>query len=175
PRPRDAAGLARLHDRLNCAADDRQRARRSGAPGVGRDRLSAGPNDRHADLRQGRRPLRAKDRASIGDRAVSHRLGAVRLEPEHDPADRLSRNSGAGWRWTHRYDASGRRRYRASARAWTLSGNLRCRLRTIEHRRASARRLLHDPAVLALDFLYQPAGWYRCTGGTGSDPSITLA
>ena len=142
---------------------------------MGRHRLSAGANHSDADLRQARRSLWAKDRATVGDRAASDRLGALRTEPEHDPADSLSRYSRVGRRRANCYHTSGSRRHCPAPRSRTLSGNLRGCLRTLEHRWSIAWRLLHHAPVVALDFLHQFARWYRRAGGVGCDASIPLA
>ncbi len=156
--PGDARRRPGLDDRLHGAAHDRGRPRRPAAHLVGGHRLPARPDDRHAALRQDRRPLRAQARAAGGAGAVPDRLGPLRRGAEHDRADRLPRDPGARRRRPDGAVAGGDRRRGAAVRARALQRLLRRHLRRGDRDRPAARRLPHDQPLLALDLLREPAG-----------------
>ena len=130
--------------------------------------VPAGHHHRHAAVREARRPLRPQARAAGRARAVPDRLGPVRAGAGHDRAHRLSGAAGAGRRRAHRQRPGLDRRHRLAARARTLPGLLRRRVRVRERGRAADRRLLHQQRELALDLLHQPpAGGARAGGHRG--------
>ncbi len=152
-----AAGIARLDDRGDRAADDRRRPRGNLEALLDRHRLSARLDRDHSDLRQARRHLRPQARASGRARDLPRRLGALRAQPEHDRADRVPRRPGARRRRAPRDDPGGDRRHRLPARTRPVLGFHRRHIRDRNRARAADRRLDRRPRLVALDLLREPA------------------
>ena len=152
---RDADGVARFDDRLDGVADDRGGPRWLLAVAMGGDGVSAGVDDHDTGRGQAWRHVRAQARAAGRARRVPRGFDLVRVEPEHDRADRVSRSAGPGRRRVDGVDAGGDRRCRLAARARALLRLDGRRLRHLDGCRPTARRTLRRPSVVALDLLRQ--------------------
>ena len=172
----DADGIARLHDRLDGTADDRRKSRRDLAAALGGDGVPARVDDHDPTGRQARGHARAQARAAGGARRLPRRFGAVRTEPEHARADRLSGAPGPGRRRPDGEHAGSDRRRRLASRARPLLRLDGRRLRHLDGGRAAPRRALRRPSLVALDLLRQrpdrhrrvrrPAGRAPCARNT---------
>ena len=162
---RAAARLARPDDRLDCAADDRRRPRRSQhlswvvTAYLLASTVSARSTASSATSTAARSFSRPRSCSSWSARCCAG-------SPEHDPADRVPRGAGPRRRRPDGADDGGSRRHLLAARTRPLPGLLRRGLRRLDRDRAAARRLLRRQPLLALDLLRQRAAR---RGGAGRD------
>ena len=134
----------------------RQQPARTQPHQLGGHRLPADLHHLHAPLREALRPVRPQGPLPGRHRHLPGRLGAVRAQPEHGPADRLPGHPGPRGR---RADGAGLHHHRRRGLppgAGPLPGVLRRHLRPLLHRRPAARRGLHRQPQLAVDLLHQP-------------------
>ena len=153
----DVPGRARPDDRLRRAADHRRRPRRPEPPLLGGHVVPAGLDGLDADLRQARRHVRAQARVPRRDPDLPRRLDARGPLADDDRADRLPRASGDRGRRPHGRRAGDHRRHRPAARARSLHGPDRLRLRGRVGGRPAARRLPRHPSLVALGLLRERA------------------
>ena len=157
PAAGHAAGRPGPDHRLDGPPHHRGRPARGVAPGLGGHGVPVGVDGVDAAVGEAGRPVRAQDLLPGLDRHLRHRLGAGRVQPHHDRADRLPCPAGPGRRRPHGGCPDDHRRRGVAARPWPLHGPVRRHVRRGHGDRAADRWPVRHLPVVALGLLHQPA------------------